>query len=89
MGNANITGGIPPWIHSFIQVLLIPSVANNQLHVFALINTHSSYQSLDRSVCVCVHCGAAERAHERSIWRLQVPPMFNYSGDQSGLRRAH
>lgn len=44
--------------------------------------------SLRADLFVYFHGGEAERAYEPGIWRLQVPPVLNYSGDQSGLRRA-
>ena len=52
------------------------------LHAETLINTHFIVHiNVWTDLCVCPRWS--------SIWRLQVPPVFNYSGDQSGPGRAH
>lgn len=60
-----------------------------KLHASAVINNHTIVHISLWTNLFYAHGGAAERVHEHNIWRLQVPPMFNYSSDQSGLLCAH
>lgn len=58
--------------------------ANNQPSHYTAVLTH-----LRADLRLFISVAEQQRAHERGIWRLQVPPVFNYSGPQLGLCCAH
>lgn len=64
--------------------LSFPPELCGELHALTLINTpiivHFNLWTSTVERLIVSECG---------IWCLQVPPMFNYSGDQSRLGRAH
>lgn len=79
---------IHPSIHSFFNSFILMCAACLCFPLGSTTNTHT-HTPCKHTQTSQFSVGAAETLYEHNIWRLQVPPIFNYSDHQSGPSPAH